>query len=648
MENKKLVKDINLVMKNLIKELNEAREKYYNFGTSSLTDEEYDIKLQYLKSLEEKTGLKYANSPTNKVGYVVLSEIEKVKIPGKAMLSLQNLHTDNEVASWRANKDIIGSIKCDGLSCRLIYENGKLISANTRGDGMIGGNITEHIKYFVNVPLNIAKPGRYVIDGEAIIKFFDFEIINKNNEFKNPRNTAAGTLNTLDMSIVKQRRLSFIAWDVIEGGSNSTIALNLDEAHNLGFEIVYYISNYDNDKILNKAKELGIPCDGVVYKFNDIEYGNSLGGTEHHWSNAIAWKKPVQCYATKLLNIEYTMGRTGKLTPTAIFETIEIDGSECQRASLHNLSIMEQLFGTLCPEKYTVINVYKADEIIPQIKNVVSIGEGLPIPVPEACPFCGEQVKQETLNESTNLVCINPNCNSKLINRLDHFVGKKGLDIKGLSKATLEKLIDWGWVKSYEDIFHLEEHKTEWSNKSGFGIKSVENILGAIQEGRNCKLDKFIAALGIPLIGSRASKDLANHFGSWASFINAIETKFSFYDLPNFGVEMNNSLINFDYTEAIEIANNFLDITVDGPKTADTPLEGKIFVITGKLNNYKNRDELKTLIEALGGKVSGSISGKTNYLINNDVNSTSSKNASAKKLNIPIISEEDFLAMLEV
>ena len=633
-------------MKNLIKELNQARELYYNFGTSPLTDKEYDIKLEQLKNLEAQTGIVYSNSPTNKVGYMVLSEIEKVKIPGKAMLSLQNLHTDEEVAQWRNKQDIIGSIKCDGLSCRLIYENGKLISANTRGDGKIGGNITEHIKYFTNVPLVISKLKRYVIDGEAIIKFSDFEEINHNEEFKNPRNTAAGTLNTLDMSTVKTRKLSFIAWDVIEGGDNETIASNLDEAYKLGFETVFYIKYYDNDFILNKAKELSIPCDGVVYKFNNIKYGEKMGGTEHHWSNAIAWKKPNQYYETKLLNIEYTMGRTGKLTPTAIFEPVEIDGSECQRASLHNLSIVEQIFGTLCPEKNTIINVYKADEIIPQIKNVVSIGSGLPISVPEVCPICGKPVKQETLNNSTNLICINQNCEGLLVNKLDHFVGKKGLDIKGLSKATLEKLIDWGWVKSYKDIFHLEEYKTEWSNKSGFGVKSVENILNAIQEGKNCKLDKFIAALGIPLIGSRTSKDLANHFGSWDAFVDAIKSGFKFYELPNFGSEMNLAIVGFDYTEAVELVNNYLVIATDEAKTAETSLEGQTFVITGKLNNYKNRDELKTLIEALGGKVSGSISGKTNYLINNDVNSTSSKNASAKKLNIPIISEEEFLALI--
>ena len=270
------------------------------------------------------------------------------------------------------------------------------------------------------------------------------------------------------------------------------------------------------------------------------------------------------------------------------------------------------------------------------------------IDIPKTCPICnGNTEEHESISGTVELLCMSPNCEGKLINRLDHFVGKKGLDIKGLSKATLEKLIDWDWVKSYKDIFHLEEYKAEWSNKPGFGIKSVENILNAIQEGKKCKLDKLIAALGIPLIGSRASKDLSNHFGSWTEFINAINSDFKFYVLPNFGGEMHNALVNFDYTEAIELANNYLVITTDEPTTAETSLEGKTFVVTGKLNKYKNRDELKHHIESLGGKVSGSISSKTHYLINNDTTSTSSKNMSAQKLNIPIISEEEFLALIE-
>ena len=274
------------------------------------------------------------------------------------------------------------------------------------------------------------------------------------------------------------------------------------------------------------------------------------------------------------------------------------------------------------------------------------------IKIPELCPFCNEKTIIKTSNNGIKtLWCSNENCNSKLINRLDHFCGKKGLDIKGLSKATLEKLIDWGWVKSYTDIFKLHEHKSDWIKAPGFGEKSVSKILDAIEEGKNCNLDKFIAAIGIPLIGARAAQDLENHFWHWNNFIKAIQSGFKFYDLPNFGWEMHSSIVNFDYTEAIELADkyiNVLAVELGAPEETAGAIDGKTFVVTGKLAHYKNRDELKTVIEKNGGKVVGSISGKTDYLINNDVNSTSSKNASAKKLNIPIISEEEFLAMLEV
>ena len=274
------------------------------------------------------------------------------------------------------------------------------------------------------------------------------------------------------------------------------------------------------------------------------------------------------------------------------------------------------------------------------------------IKIPELCPFCNEKTIIKTSNNGIKtLWCSNENCNSKLINRLDHFCGKKGLDIKGLSKATLEKLIDWGWVKSYTDIFKLHEHKSDWIKAPGFGEKSVNKILDAIEEGKNCNLDRFIAAIGIPLIGARAAQDLENHFWHWNNFIKAIQSGFKFYDLPNFGWEMHSSIVNFDYTEAIELADkyiNVLAVELGAPEETAGAIDGKTFVVTGKLAHYKNRDELKAVIEKNGGKVVGSISGKTDYLINNDVNSTSSKNTSAKKLNISIISEEDFLAMLEV
>ena len=407
--------------------------------------------------------------------------------------------------------------------------------------------------------------------------------------------------------------------------------------------------------VISKPKEFNYPIDGVVFKFDNCKYYDSLGKTDHHFRGGMAFKFYDETYKTKLIGIEWTMGRTGVLTPVAVFEPVEIDGCEVSRASMHNVSILGEILGL--PYIGQKIEVYKANQIIPQIKSAVKsdILGGKYLFAPKQCPICGGKTLLETssVSDTKNLVCQNPNCEGKLINKLDHFCGKKGLDIRGLSKATLEKLIDWEWVKSYVDIFKLSQYKSAWVSKPGFGEKSVSNILNAIEESRDCGLDKFIAALGIPLIGTRAAKDLQKEFWAWPNFIEAVETNFKFYNLPNFGIEMHNSLMKFDYTEAIILANDYINVLaseygIQEEETVESELKDKTVVITGKLNAFKNRDALKEKIESLGGKVSGSISGKTNYLINNDVNSTSSKNAAAKKLNIPIISEEDFCKMFGI
>ena len=627
----------------LIKELNKASEDYYNFGTSNLTDKEFDEKLEQLKKLEKEMGLVYSNSPTQKIGAPVLGSIKKVKIQGKPMLSLDKVHSMQEITNWAKGQKIVGSIKCDGLSCRLTYKNGVLISANTRGDGTIGGDITEHVKYFTNVPLHINKQDKYVIDGEAIIKLDNFEIINKNNEFKNPRNTAAGTLNLLDMSIVKQRRLSFIAWDVIEGGDYKTYSDNIIEASQLGFEPVFWTFETDNDYILLWAKKLNIPCDGVVWKYEDLTFDTTR--TDKFFNNAVAWKPANETYDTKLLDIEYTIGRTGKLTPVAVFEPVDILGSECERASLHNLSIMEQIFGTLCPDKGTPIKVFKADLIIPQVETAEKSGNGLAIPILENCPICGEKLIIKQDNDSKVLFCPNEQCEGKFLNIVDHYAGKSGLDIKGLSKATLTKLINWGWLNSLTDLYKLNMHKQEWYTKSGFGIKSVDNILNAIEASKKTTLNKFIAALGIPLVGSKVAKDLASHFGTWNKFMEAVDNKYEFYQLQNFGIEMYKAILGYNYTEARFIAKEYLEFETTQTETANK-LSGLTFVITGKVHKVKNRDELKTIIENNGGKVTGSISKNTDYLINNDINSTSAKNISATRLGIPILTEEEFFNLI--
>jgi DNA ligase (NAD+) len=386
----------------------------------------------------------------------------------------------------------------------------------------------------------------------------------------------------------------------------------------------------------------------MVAKFNDCAYGRSLGETGHHFKNVMAYKFYDETYWSKLLDIEWTMGRTGVLTPVAVFEPIDMDGSTVERASLHNCSIMSQLFGPFGPYKYEEVEVFKANMIIPQIKSVKqeNLYEENAIADPTTCPVCGGEVMYRINLESINLACSNPNCPGKLINRLDHFCGKKGLDIKGVSKATLEKLIDWGWLSDYTGIFELSRYKDEWVQKPGFGIKSVEKVLNSISAGAHCELHQFIAALGIPLIGSTASKELSKHFKTWDSFVAAAESDYPFYQLPNFGGEMHHSIVSFNYAEAKLLAEHYLNFNYTEEKSISVEganLSGKTFVITGKLTHFKNRDEIKARIESLGGKVTGSVSKNTNYLINNDVNSTSSKNATAKSLGIPILSEDDFI-----
>lgn len=629
--------------------------KEYDEGKPTVSDEVWDKNYFELVRLEAETGIYLSNSPTQRINYSVVNNLKKVK-HNHPMLSLQKTQSIDEINSFIGDKNCAIMLKLDGLTCSLGYENGQLISAETRGDGEFGEDILHNALVVKNIPKKINYKGKLTIDGEIICKNHYFEKFA--DEYKNPRNFAAGSIRLLDSKECAKRNLSFIAWDLFDEQDNcfETLTGKLICLANLGFEIpnftksetIEFDSNLVN-KLRIKAKEDGIPIDGLVIKYNDCKYYDSLGRTDHHFRGGMAFKFYDETYETNLIDIEWSLGRTGQITPVAVFEPIEIDGSTVTRASMHNVSVMEELLGK--PYKGQKVWVSKRNMIIPQIEKAEKYTKNTVyyINLPHICPICGETTTLYAENESKFLICNNPQCEGKLINRLDHFCGKKGLDIKGLSKATLEKLIEWNWVKSYEDIFKLNNYKAEWINKPGFGVKSVENILNAIQEGRKCKLDKFIAALGIPLIGSRASKDLSNHFGSWTDFINAIETKFKFYDLPNFGGEMHLSLIKFDYSEAILLANTYLDIATDEPKTADVAsLEGKTFVITGKLDKHKNRDALKALIEGLGGKVSGSISGKTDYLINNDVNSTSSKNIAAKKLNIPIISEEQFFELLGV
>ena len=651
-------------MENLIQILNEASKAYYN-GESTMTDIEYDKLFDELKFLEERTGLIYSNSPTQKVGATILDHLTKKTIGIQPMLSLDKVHSAEEVVEFAKKKTMVAMLKCDGLSVRLIYKNGKLESANTRGNGEVGVDITEHIKQFLNVPLTIPKykGETLIVDGEAIIKLKDFELINKNGQFKNPRNTAAGTLNSLDTSVVKDRRLSFIAWDIIEGIISNSMECNLITLNEFGFETVPFgivqeptIEEVDQlNKRLLSSQSYDIPSDGVVWKYDDLGYGKSLGRTSHHFNWAVAWKPEIETFETKLVNIDWTMGRTGVLTPVAVFEPVDDGESVITRASLHNLSVMEEILGI--PYIGQKLEIYKANMIIPQILSADKDGFDIyatdkkgnklikwnnpQIYLPQKCPICGGMVKIVQEYDTKTLVCSNSDCPGKLVNKLDHFAGKKGLDIKGLSKATLDKLIEWGWVNEPVDLYKLAEHRDEWIQKTGFGVKSVDNILNAIEDSRHSTLDQFISSLGIPLIGKTVSKDLLDYIESYEDLKEKAISKWDFTKIDGFAYSKANAIWSFDFSEADRV-REFMEFTVEEKPEVKATLEGAVVVITGRLNQFKNRAELQTAIINHGGKVVGSISKNTTYLINNDITSGSVKNISAKKLGVPILTEEEF------
>lgn len=662
-------------MKELIHDLNRASDSYYGSGTTLMSDAEFDSKLLELKQLEEEANTVFPNSPVNRVGGAVLKSLIKVKHE-TPMLSLDKCHSVEEIKKFAAGHDIVASIKLDGISCRLIYQDGELIGAESRGNGTEGNDILQHVKQFMNVPLRINKNGKYVIDGEALIKLDDFEEINKNGEYKNSRNLTAGTLSSLDTSVVKDRKLSWYAWEVVSEETDPILVVEYDsfyfkllEAEKLGFNIVpcelLKLKHYKDEEIQNKidnfislAAEKHLPQDGVVFKFEDVEYGKSLGSTEHHNRNGVAFKVKNDSVETTLKDIEFTMGKTGVLTPTAVFEPVEIEGSTVERASLHNISVMRELMPH--PFKGQKIGVFKANLIIPQLRwaeEFVSDGfeEDMKksfIHVPNRCPVCGESTKIIKENDSEVLWCINPECKGKLLGKLTHAVSRNALNIDGLSEATIQKFISLGWLNSIQDIYYLNTPEKQMKTLDGFGSKSVSKLFQSIEKSRNTTLDRFLYALSIPLVGKTASKAIAEaedyQFESFMRDMTHPGAKF-FSHIPGIGDSIINSLDEYFNRECSNVWELGKEFTFETPKkvflsiNSGKDLTGQTFVITGSLKHFENRDAFKEKIESLGGKVSGSISKKVTALINNDVNSTSSKNTKAKSLGVKIMSEDEFL-----
>lgn len=647
---------LELKMSELIKQLNDATLAYEK-GQPIMSDGEWDNLYFILQKMEMETGIILPNSPTQNIIFEIKTKLEK-KEHNHKMLSLDKTKDIEVVKAFIKNQPCIVMSKMDGLTCSLHYKDGYLVSAETRGDGLVGEDVTHNARVIQNIPNRIATNIELVIDGEIICAYDKFDQFNA--EYRNPRNFAAGSIRLLNSTECFNRGLSFVAWDVIQGMDEiELLSERLKSLYTLGFTIVpFIVSNHGVDEHLIEAiKTLSsanqYPIDGVVFKFDNIEYGKQQGETSHHFKNAIAYKFYDEAVSTKLKDIEWTMGRTGTLTPVAIFEPVELEGTTVERANLHNISVLKSTLGAY-PWVGQKIDVFKANMIIPQIENAEKCDDinqlpGEQIQFPKICPVCGEPTQIVLSNTGViNMICTNPACEGKLINKLDHMCGKKGLDIKGLSKATLEKLISWGWLNKPVDIYYLKDHKQDWINMAGFGVKSVEKILTAIEESRNTTLEAFISSIGIPMIGHTLAKQLVKFVPSYDDFRDMIDDGYDFSDHDGFGIEKRDAILKFNYEDADEV---YKELNIAGPAAAgesDLKLEGKTFVITGRLKEFKNRDALVSKIESLGGKVNSSVSSNTNYLINNDTASTSSKNISAQKLGIPIISEQEFLKMFDI
>lgn len=631
-------------IKELTELLNKASYSYYNTGDTIMEDHEFDTLLEELCSLEQETGFVMATSPTHKVGYEVKSELQKVT-HNHPMLSLAKTKDWNEFIIYFGSKDVIGMLKMDGLTCSLRYVNGELVSAETRGNGEIGEDIFHNIKTVKTVPQKIPYKDELIVDGEIICTYEDFEPFS--TEYKNPRNFASGSIRLLDSNECAKRPLTFVAWNVIKGFDNENSFLRklvlIDE---LGFTVVPWTSSFDWDAkefLVNKAKKLGYPIDGLVGRFGDIKYGESLGATSHHSNAAYAFKFGDETYETILRDVEWNPTRTGIIAPVAVFDEVDLDGALTTRATLHNLSIIEQLELGIGD----TITVYRSNMVIPKIDDNLTRSNTLKIPT--VCPCCGHPTEVKYTDNSKVLMCTNPDCPAKKLARFTHFVSRKCMNIDGLSERTLELLISNNLIKNFRDIYHLKEHVGKLCTLDGMGKKSVENLLNSIEKSRDVKLENFIVALGIPNIGLSAAKAISKKFnGSHYDFILALSNdNYDFSQIDDFGEITNKSLHDWWHSkdpmvELLPMEVNF--IVEDTGSNAN--LDGKSFCITGSLTHYANRDALVKAIEDNGGKYVSSVSKKTDYLINNDKTSTSGKNKKAMDLNIPIISEEDFINMI--
>ena len=643
-------------IKELVEILNKAAKSYYVDAVEIMPNIEYDKLYDELVKLEKETNVVLSNSPTQNVGYETASELPK-KAHESPMLSLDKTKSVTELEDWLGDNEALLSWKMDGLTIVLTYRGGELVEAVTRGNGIIGEVITNNAKNFQNVPLKIEYKGELILRGEAVIKYSDFKRINESisdavAKYKNPRNLCSGSVRQLNPAVTRERKVYFNVFNVVKADDidfENSKAKQFEWAKNEGFDVVEY--KFTNRESLandiadfeSRIADNDIPSDGLVLLLDDIALGERLGSTAKFPRNAMAFKWSDERQTTKLKYIEWSPSRTGLINPVAVFEPVELEGTTVSRASLHNVSIFEELMLGVGDE----ISVYKANMIIPQVYD--NLTKSNTEKVPKICPACGKDTTIKKDNESKVLLCTNPDCQVKHIKQYALMASRDALNIDGLSESTLEKFLSKGFIKSDSDLFHLDKFKDEIINMDGFGKRSYEKLIAALDEAKNTTVSRFLYSLGISGIGSANAKMIAKYFDNDIDRIISA-SKDDLLEIEGIGEVLANSIADFFRSERnienIESLRKILKFEKEESGGGDK-LSGKVCVITGSLQHFSNRNELKELIEKNGGKVSGSVSSKTNYLINNDTASNSSKNKKAKELGVEIISEEDFLKLLE-
>ncbi len=642
-------------MQNLIVLLNQASKAYYQESREIMPNHEYDRLYDMLEALEKETGVTLSKSPTTRVGYEVLSDLPKEKHPQK-MLSLDKTKDVEQLKSWLGDQEGVMSWKLDGLTIVLTYEEGKLVKAVTRGNGEVGEVITANARAFSNLPVSIPFKERLVLRGEAVISYPDFEKINETitdegAKYKNPRNLCSGSVRQLNSAVTAERHVRFYAFALVsaEGMEFAKRTEQFEWLAAQGFAVVQHrmvtASNLEvtvrrfADEILDNIN----PSDGLVLSFDDIAYGQSLGTTAKFPRDSIAFKWRDEIKETTLEEIEWSASRTGLINPVAIFEPVELEGTTVSRASVHNISVMRELRLGIGDR----IKVYKANMIIPQIAENLTGSNS--VEIPSECPVCGSHTQIHNENGVQTLMCPNPECLAKQIKSFTHFVSRDAMNIEGLSEMTIEKLIARGMIKELADLFHVEKYRDEIVDMEGFGEKSFANLKNSIEKARNTTVQRFLYSLGIPNIGTANARIIAQHcHNSWQRVQNL--SKEELMTIDGIGEVMADAFVGFfaNPAKAHIVGDLLKEIHLDEEfEAGGTAFEGITFVITGSLKHYENRDALKAEIEKQGGKVAGSVSAKTGYLINNDLLCQSGKNKKAKELGIKIIDEETIMKWLE-